>query len=521
MESPRGLLRRRGGRVSGRAGLVRRDVPGVPPRHLHHPGPDEAGQPSQRAPAARGRALGRPPPPSAGGATTRTTSSSGSGSTVLLHQFHDILPGSSIAWVHREARARRTPRGRPNWSARSPTGPPALAGPGRRRVALQRGPYAAATASPALGGGVAATAEGGDGGGHARPAAASSSTTGCSGSSSMPRPGRLGARPAAPAGRSIAPGAAGNLAAAAPRHPEPLGRLGRRRALPPHGDRPRRRGRGRGRRRASRRWSGGGPRRPAFGASAIEQLLTLARRAAPGRDRHATVDWHERQKLLKLAFPLDVHADRSASEIQFGHVHRPTHTNTSWDAARFEICAHRWVHVGEPGYGVAVANDATYGHDVSRATRDRAAGRRRRSGCRCCGPRCSRIRRPTRAGTACAALVAPGADIADAVARGLPHEPAAPHGARRQRPVAPLVAVDDPRPWWSRRSSWPRTGRGDVVVRLYEAYGGRAHARPHARLPVAGRRDRPARTADRQGPRRGHAFRPFQIRTIKFLPRRH
>ena len=81
------------------------------------------------------------------------------------------------------------------------------------------------------------------------------------------------------------------------------------------------------------------------------------------------VDWHERQKLLKLAFPLDVHADRAASETQFGHVFRPTHTNTSWDAARFETCAHRWVHVGEPGYGVAVANDATYGHDITRATR--------------------------------------------------------------------------------------------------------------------------------------------------------
>ena len=78
------------------------------------------------------------------------------------------------------------------------------------------------------------------------------------------------------------------------------------------------------------------------------------------------VDWHDRQKLLKLAFPLDVHADRATSEIQFGHVHRPTHANTSWDAARFETCAHRWVHVGEPGYGVAVANDATYGHDIAR-----------------------------------------------------------------------------------------------------------------------------------------------------------
>jgi alpha-mannosidase len=102
-----------------------------------------------------------------------------------------------------------------------------------------------------------------------------------------------------------------------------------------------------------------------FGASTIEQILSLDGDAA-AVDIVTTVDWHERQKLLKLAFPLDVHADRAASEIQFGHVYRPTHVNTSWDAARFETCAHRWVHVGEPGFGVTVANSSTYGHDITR-----------------------------------------------------------------------------------------------------------------------------------------------------------
>ena len=87
----------------------------------------------------------------------------------------------------------------------------------------------------------------------------------------------------------------------------------------------------------------------------------------------AELDWHERQKLLKVAFPLDVQADRSAAETQFGHVYRPTHTNTSWDAAKCEICAHRWLHVAEPGYGVALVNEGTYGHDVTRDVR--AGGR--------------------------------------------------------------------------------------------------------------------------------------------------
>lgn len=102
-----------------------------------------------------------------------------------------------------------------------------------------------------------------------------------------------------------------------------------------------------------------------FGGSTVEQLLSLDGDSS-ALDIVTTVDWHERQKLLKLAFPLDVHADRAASEIQYGHIYRPTHMNTSWDAARFETCAHRWVHVGEPGFGVTVANDSTYGHDITR-----------------------------------------------------------------------------------------------------------------------------------------------------------
>jgi alpha-mannosidase len=105
-----------------------------------------------------------------------------------------------------------------------------------------------------------------------------------------------------------------------------------------------------------------------FGASSLSQVLTLEGDSA-ALDIVTTVQWHERQKMLKLTFPLDVHADRAASEIQFGHVYRPTHANTSWDAARFETCAHRWVHVGEPGFGVAIANNSTYGHDITRSTR--------------------------------------------------------------------------------------------------------------------------------------------------------
>jgi alpha-mannosidase len=100
-----------------------------------------------------------------------------------------------------------------------------------------------------------------------------------------------------------------------------------------------------------------------FGSSRVEQLVRLAR-GARRVEIHCEVDWHEDHTLLKVAFPLDVRARVARHEIQFGHVERPTHRNTSWDAARFETCAHTWVDLSEDGFGVAVLNNAKYGHDV-------------------------------------------------------------------------------------------------------------------------------------------------------------
>ena len=76
------------------------------------------------------------------------------------------------------------------------------------------------------------------------------------------------------------------------------------------------------------------------------------------------VDWKEEHKLLKVAFPVAIRSSRATYEIQFGHVERTTHTNTSWDQARFEVCGHRWADLGEAGYGVALLNDCKYGYDI-------------------------------------------------------------------------------------------------------------------------------------------------------------
>ncbi len=81
-------------------------------------------------------------------------------------------------------------------------------------------------------------------------------------------------------------------------------------------------------------------------------------------DFDTEVQWHETNRLLKVAFPVDVRSGRATYEIQYGHVERPTHANTSWDVARFEVCAHQWADLCEPGYGVALLNDCKYGYDI-------------------------------------------------------------------------------------------------------------------------------------------------------------
>ena len=76
------------------------------------------------------------------------------------------------------------------------------------------------------------------------------------------------------------------------------------------------------------------------------------------------VDWNEDHVLMKAAFPVDIHNTNATYDIQFGNLERPTHKNTSWDAAKFEVCAHKWADLSETGYGVSIINDCKYGHNI-------------------------------------------------------------------------------------------------------------------------------------------------------------
>jgi alpha-mannosidase len=78
----------------------------------------------------------------------------------------------------------------------------------------------------------------------------------------------------------------------------------------------------------------------------------------------AEIDWHERRTLLKVMFALNCKSPRATYETMFGAVERPTHANTDADLAQYEVPAHRWADLSEPGFGVSLLNDSRYGHSV-------------------------------------------------------------------------------------------------------------------------------------------------------------
>ncbi len=231
------------------------------------------------------------------------------------------------------------------------------------------------------------------------------------------------------------------------------------------------------------------------------------------------VDWHERNRLLKLAVPVDLRTEVATSEIQFGHLDRPIAVNTSWDAARFETAAHRWVRVAEPDYGVALTNESTYGYDITRHTRD--------DGGTTTVMRATVLRAPVfpdpeadQGGHEFSFGVVAGATTADAIA----------HGYRRNLPardapgagVEPLVSVDTPAVVVE-AVKLAEDG-DDVVVRLYESLGTRAGVTValHADARGVSLTDLLERPLDDQSPLRvedGRArlvLRPFQIVTLRW-----
>ena len=97
--------------------------------------------------------------------------------------------------------------------------------------------------------------------------------------------------------------------------------------------------------------------------STIEQEMWLYA-DDPRIDFHTTADWRDSRKLLKVAFPLQIRTRTATYDLPFGNIERPTHRNTGWEQAKFEVCGHKWADLSEGDYGVALMNDCKYGYDA-------------------------------------------------------------------------------------------------------------------------------------------------------------
>ncbi|MFE7264626.1 alpha-mannosidase [Streptomyces sp. NPDC057592] len=434
--------------------------------------------------------------------------------SVLLHQFHDILPGSSIAWVHREAEATY---------ARIAAELEAVIGAAQRALAgaPEGGGTVVFNSAPHGRAGIAAGGAAPAGQDHQHPAVEvaehGSGFRLDNGVLRVTVDGRglvVSVVDLATGRETVAPGCAANLLQVHPDLPNrwdawDVDAFYRNTVTDLTGAD------------VVRRSGEGVEVVRSFGSSRVTQLLTL-RPGARRLDIDTEVDWHEQEKFLKAAFPIDVRADHSTAETQFGHVQRPTHTNTSWEAAKFEICAHRFLHVGEPGWGAALINDSTYGHDVTRTVRE--------DGSTTTTVRLSLLRAPRYPDPATDQGVhrlryalLPGATIGDAVREGwsfgLP-ERRVPGSAE----VAPLVSVDDDAVVVT-AVKLADDGSGDVVVRLHEAHGGRVSARLTAGFVLAGASvtdllERPlaGERAEVDGDAVRLVLRPFQIVTLRLTP---
>jgi alpha-mannosidase len=229
------------------------------------------------------------------------------------------------------------------------------------------------------------------------------------------------------------------------------------------------------------------------------------------------VDWHESEKFLKLAFPIDIHAEEVAAETQFGFVKRPTHINTSWDFARFELSQHKYLFLEERGWGIAFANDSTYGFDVQRNTES--------NGATVTNVRFSLLRAPKfpdpEADQGLHSMrfkIRPAATIQDAVHLGYDLNTSATE-VLGNREVEPLVTSSASQVIIE-TVKLAEDASGDLIVRLYESTGSRCSSRigfaGYAEsIALTDFLEEPISTDTAQGSSIELDFRPFQVVTLR------
>ncbi len=216
--------------------------------------------------------------------------------------------------------------------------------------------------------------------------------------------------------------------------------------------------------------------RTRVGASTLVQRTTLTA-DSPRVDVEVRVDWRERERALAAYVPVSVLATHSSAEIQFGHLRRPSHENTSWEVARHEVVAHRWLHVGEEGWGLGVVNESTYGHAVRRSVTE--------AGEAVTTVRLTLLRSPSFPDPTTDSSaevgehvlrfgIVPGADLHETIEHGYAvHLPLSGSAGPQQDAVTGTFLTVDGHGAVVEAVKLAEDGSGDVVVRLYESLGGR------------------------------------------------
>jgi alpha-mannosidase len=265
-----------------------------------------------------------------------------------------------------------------------------------------------------------------------------------------------------------------------------------------------------------------------FRSSTLVQSFEL-RAGSERLDVDVELDWHERDHLLKLAWPLDLLCSEVTRHIQWGHVRTPIHTNTTWDHARFELCAHQWIDASEGEAGVALLNDSRYGYD---ATRTRTPSGRPSTTVRLTAVKGARYPDPhaDEGGHRFRYAVLPHAGpdgLAAVVAEGyrLQHPLRVVPAESGEAVPPPVVSVDHPGVIVEAVKA-AEDGSGDPVVRMYEALGSRTTATLTFRGDVGDvavvdlledeRDDLPPVPLVVEGPDVTVTLTPFQIATLRF-----
>jgi alpha-mannosidase len=246
----------------------------------------------------------------------------------------------------------------------------------------------------------------------------------------------------------------------------------------------------------------------AFAYPTMRQVVRLDA-GSPRVEFHTTVDWHESHTLLKVRFPLDIRASNATYEMPFGYAERPTHYSTSFDRAKYEVPGHRFADLSEHGFGAALLTDSKYGYS-------------------CYGGdlRISLLRSPKSPD--------PEADMGthEFVYALLPHT----GGWRDAGVLREAVLFNAPLRWTSGAPAEPFAAvegdlvldtikraedSDDVVLRLYEPFGGRGVARVRIAAGAARRTSLLEDDGDELAVEEGAIvvpFRPREVITIKVTP---